>query len=348
MHATASVQSDYVITPGIATMHVPGPDGGWRRGLFPSQEIKGEGAIVSTIDDMLRWAGHLTRQDRFGSPASWAQLFAPHEGADPRRGAYALGIRLAEYRGLRTIGHTGGVIGGSCDMLSFPDEHLDIVLLVNGAPGVSTALTRTVVDIVLADRLSPVDPPPAASSYRDWLGEWWSAETGMVYGLVDHNGLLKLEICGLPYYSLELKATPDGGLLLPEGSFGEITFGRRDPNDMASLDIGFGDAVHGYRRLDPNSIDLARFAQELEGRYVSADADATATIAGTADKLVMTMRDGFAEAVNRIEAVGADVAKLGTPEEGYDCVISLIRTFGAVQGFRLNTGRTRHLEFLRG
>ena len=69
MPDTASIPSDYVITPGIATMHMPERDGSWRRGLFPTEEVRGEGAMVSTVDDMLRWTAHLRTRDRLGSAA---------------------------------------------------------------------------------------------------------------------------------------------------------------------------------------------------------------------------------------------------------------------------------------
>lgn len=345
MQATASIPSDYVITPGIATFHTPLPDGGWRRGLFPSEEIKGEGGIVSTVDDMLRWAAHLTQQDCFGSANTWKQLFTPHPGVDPKLGAYALGIRLAHHRGLRTIGHTGGVIGGSCDMLCLPDEALEIVLLVNGAPGVTAELTRKVVDIVLADRVGPVDPIPSASAYRAWLGDWWSPDTGMVYGFVDDNDALKLQICAQPY-GMDLKVTSSGDVFLPEANFGEIRFGFQSTADPESLDIAFGGEVHSYVRLHPADADQAQFERDVEGAYFSADANATATITRSGGSLVMTIRDGFGETVGSVDPLGADVAEVGRSGD-YGCVIDLIRSAGEVRGFRLNSGRTRRLEFLR-
>ena len=346
MHATESVPSDYLITPGIATFHTPTEDGRWRRGLFPSQEIKGEGGIVSTIDDMLRWAAHLTRQDRFGTSDSWRQLFTPHPGADPRLGAYAMGLRLYDYRGLRLFGHTGGVIGGTCDMICVPDEEFQVVILANGAPGVSPALTRQVIDIVLADRLGSVDEGPSAATYRSWLGDWWSPQTGMVYGLVEDKDELKLQICGQAY-NMELKVTSGGQVLLPEANLGEITFGFDEPTGPDLLRIGFGGEVHEYVRLEPDAADQARFQEEFVGRYFSADANATATVAPAGKVLVMTIRDGFGQTARSVDTLGPDVAEVGRTGEGYGCVISLIRAAGKVRGFHLNSGRTRQLEFLR-
>ncbi len=346
MHATESIPSDYVITPGIATFHTPLPEGNWRRGLFPSQEIKGEGGIVSTIDDMLRWAGHLTRQERFGTAHTWRQLLTPYPGVDPELGAYALGIRLEHYRGLRTFGHTGGVIGGSCDLLCLPDENLEVVLLVNGAPGVTPELTRRVVDIVLADRIGPVDPRPSTAAHEAWLGNWWSPRTGMVYGLVDDAGELKLELC-VQHPKMALKLTREGKVVLPEANLGEINLGFRHAGGAEMLEVGFGGETHDYARLNPAEVDRALFERDFEGRFACADASATATISRTGDGLVMHLRDGFDETLGPVDPLGQDVAELGRDSEAYGCVIDLIRRDGVVTGFRLNSGRTRHLEFLR-
>jgi hypothetical protein len=310
--------------------------------LFPSREIKGEGAIVSTVDDMLRWAAHLTRQDRFGSPSTWAQLLVPHPGANPELGAYALGIRLSHHRGLRTIGHTGGVVGGSCDMLCLPDEDLQIVLLVNGAPGVTAQLSRKIVDIVLADRVGPADPIPAASDYEAWLGNWWSPETAMVYGLVDDEGVLKLQICAQPY-EMDLKLTRDRKVILPEAYLGEVAFEFQ----ADSLEIRFAGETHVYTRLQPEKVDTEQFAREIVGEFFSKDANAKASIVRTDMGLQMTLGDGFGESVGPVDPLGQEVAELGRASEAYGCVIQLIRESGTVRGFELNSGRTRHLEFRR-
>ena len=342
MAATASIPSDYAITPGIATFHVPSGAGGWRRGLFPSLEIKGEGAIVSTVDDMLRWARHLRQQDTVGSPDSWRQLYTPEAGVDPALGAYALGIRLEHYRGRRTIGHTGGVIGGSCDLLCLPEEQLEVVLLVNGAPGVTPELTRRAVDIVLGERLGGVEPRPAAADHSSWLGTWWSPDTGMVYGLVDDAGELKLEVCAqMP--RMALKTTRDGVVLLPEANLGEIRFSGN--TDSQSLSIAFGGESHDYVRIDPSAVDRERFDRDFAGRYACPDANATAEIVPSEAGLSMRLRDGFAESVGPVDPLGQDVAELGRDSEAYGCVIDLLRRDGAVVGFRLNSGRTRQLEF---
>jgi D-aminopeptidase len=345
MNDTASVPSDHDITPGVATMHMPGRDGRWRRGLFPSDEVRGEGAMVSTIDDMLRWMAHLRARDRFGSKQSWAELTTTPTFPDGSVGVYALGLMLGEYRGLRVVHHAGGVMGGSAQMLTLPDEGLDIIILVNGARDANPVrLAEQVVDVVLADRVGPEAPVVKAEDYKAWLGDWWSPESGMVYGLVDEKGALKLQIARSPLGSpLELAA--DGRLFMPGSSIGEI--GLTAGDDGGSLAIRFGGQTHAYQRLNGDGADA--FAGLAAGRYFSDDADATADIAMADDRLTVRFSDGLGETTGRLTVLSPSIAAahLRRPLVGFVCVIGLTIEDGKATGFMLYTPRTRQLVFRR-
>ena len=67
---TDSVPSDLTVVLGRATPHVPQPDGSYRRGVLPLEDLLGEGAIVSTAADMLIWLAHLRGTKRIGSEAT--------------------------------------------------------------------------------------------------------------------------------------------------------------------------------------------------------------------------------------------------------------------------------------
>src|SRR5579862_9727210 len=108
---TRSVPSDFEIHRGTATLHVPQPDGSFRRGIFPTEEVRGEGAIVSTIDDMLAWLAHLRGPHTVGSEASWAQMTTPARLSNGLTCKYALGLMVDQYRGVDVVHHGGTVIG---------------------------------------------------------------------------------------------------------------------------------------------------------------------------------------------------------------------------------------------
>src|SRR5262249_3405173 len=131
--------------------HVPLPGGGYRRGLFPSEEILGEGAMVSSVDDMLRWLAHLRGAKAVGSDATWAQMLEPARLNNGSVSPYALGLMRHGYRGVEVIHHAGGVIGGASQLITVPAHELDVVILSNGALARPTTLAEQVIDAVLGD-----------------------------------------------------------------------------------------------------------------------------------------------------------------------------------------------------
>lgn len=346
MPDTASVPSDHDISPGVATFHLPRRGGRWRRGMVWSEELRGEGAIISTVDDMLRWMAHLRSRDRFGSPATWAQLTERPRYADGKLGDYALGLLLGEHRGLRILHHSGGVSGGTAQMLLLPDDGLDVFLMANGArDAVLPELSLRVVDIVLAGRVGPEPSKVTAEEYRPWLGDWWSPETGMVYSLRDQLGALALAQA-MGGVGQPLGRTSDGRLVAPASGIGEIEV---TPGPGEALTIAFGPGAAQYERLQADTGDSAAFCAAAVGRYFSPDADATATIAADGGALTIRTSDGLGELTAPLIPLSARVgyAKPQSLLAQFRYAISLDLENGAASGFRLCTSRTRNLAFRR-
>jgi len=307
--------------------------------------VRGEGAIVSTVDDMLRWMAHLRTRDRFGSAETWAAMTTRPRYADGTLGAYGLGLMLDTYRGLRAVHHAGGVMGGSSQMLTLPDDGLDVIIIANGGRDANPVrLAEQVADTVLADRVGAETPTIPAEDFKPMLGDWWSPKTGMIYSLLDEKGVLKLGIAkalgGQPLVRAE-----DGRLVSPAGGIGEIALepaGER-------LSIRFGGESANYERLTEDVADQAAFAAVAEGRYRSPDAGATATIEPRDDQLALNVSNGFGEVRSVLAAMGQTLAlaKPRSSSPGFQAAISLILEDGKPVGFHLNTPRTRNLEFRR-
>ena len=341
---TASIPSDYFITPGIAAMHLPSRHG-WRRGLFASDEIRGEGAMVSTVDDMLRWTAHLRARDRFGSPSSWAALTERPRYAAGSLGDYALGLLVGAYRGRPIVHHSGGVSGGTAQMLTFPDDGVDIVLLCNGARNADVGkLSQQAADIVLEGRLGPETPTIPAAEAKPLLGDYWSAQTRMIYSLVDEDGVLKLSLAKSPG-GAPLVRGDDRRFVCPAGGIGEIAVARQGEG----LLISFGGETLRYDRLAGGTGDAEAFAAAARGRYASDDADTIAVIEPQGEELRLSLSDGLGRVVAPLSVLSPTVAysrPRGTMAV-FRTTLSLDVEGGRATGFRLNTPRTRNLEFRR-
>jgi CubicO group peptidase (beta-lactamase class C family) len=342
MSETLLLPSDHPIVPRIATLHVPAPDGGWRRGLFPSEEVLGEGGIVSNVDDMLRWTRHLRNRDRFGTPESWAQLTTPGELADGTAGIYALGLIVDHYRGRPVLHHAGGVIGGSSQMLTFPEDALDIVILANGAPGADpTALAEKVADTVLADRLGERTREARAEDHPALAGHWWSAGSGMVYSIIAHEGALRMGMCAGP--SLPLRPDFDGRLRLRTGAIGDIVIDSQ-PDAAGRLPVRFGCSEHLHERLVADAAQAARFAVAACGRFWCEDAECHAVIEQTEEGLRLILSDPYGRSEMMLEPLGERVALARRHVGQLPFVLALaLREDG---GFDVSTSRTRFLAFV--
>lgn len=350
---TASVASDFEIHRGMATLHLPLPDGGWRRGIFPSEELLGEGALVSTLDDMLRWLAHLRGPKTVGSEASWAQMTTPARLNNGTVIPYALGLMRHDYRGVEVIHHAGGVIGGASQMLTVPDHELDVIIMTNGAMANPVALANQVVDALLGDELGAPAEKAATERFRPLLGARYRASgTGHVIGFDDVGGKLGLSFLNGPAMPLT-----DGGDALRIG-FQEIAAGPlslpvAQLSDLreAPASLQFSDAGNTaiFERLPAEAPSPAQAGAALVGNYHAADLGAYAEIRFDGDVLNLYVHGAHAVSVMQLEAFHLDVFGMKSPIAALSLhgIVNVERREGRVTGFVLDTLRTRHLQFDR-
>jgi CubicO group peptidase (beta-lactamase class C family) len=356
MRGTQSVPSDFELAAGVATLHVPNPGAGcgWRRGMFPSDEVLGEGGIISTVDDMLRWLAHLRQPETLGSAETWRQMLTPARLNNGMLTTYALGLQVETYRGVDVIHHGGTVIGGNCQMLTVPAHGLDIILISNGARVSLGELANQIVEAVLGEAAFALPPDTWAQSaaFAPLVGAMYASPSGdMVAGFDNADGKLGLMIHNSP--PIPLSAEPDALRL----DFNRVVTGpyrigmpAESLTDGAPATLAFedGGTLLALARL-PEPPSLAQAGSALVGRYRSPDLAADAVIAFEGEALLLRIAGEFGPSVLTLTAYAADLfgwkfvgdlAPLGG-------TVSIERDGGELRGLRLNTLRTRHLHFHR-
>ncbi|WP_219211489.1 serine hydrolase domain-containing protein [Variovorax boronicumulans] len=358
---TASVPSDFEIHAGVATMHVPRPaseGGGWRRGIYPSEEMLGSGAIVSTIDDMLRWLAHLrSPEKKVGSAESWRQMLTLTRLRNGIVNPYALGLMKHDYRGLEVVHHAGGVIGGTCQMLTVPSHALDIVMMVNGAPANPMELANRIIDVLLGDALHHAPPGKAAAArFRPMVGtRYHGPASGLVLGFAEAGE----ERLGLSFLNGEPVPLRDEGDSLRIG-FEDMAMGplvlrtaQLAAEGAAPPSIDFSEAGHveRFERLPDTPPAPSDAGAPLVGRYRSHDMDAEARVSFEGEQLYLTLFG--AHGSNRIalrpfshDVFGWEERESALPHKERG-VLNVERRGGEVAGFRMNTSRTRRMWFER-
>ncbi|QPF72365.1 beta-lactamase family protein [Roseateles sp. DAIF2] len=359
---TASVPSDLEIHAGIATLHEalpPAQGGGWRRGIFPSEEIRGEGAMVSTIDDMLRWLAHLRApQKSVGSAASWQQMTACARLNNGLVNPYALGLMRHDYRGLEVIHHAGGVVGGSCQMLTVPGHALDIIIIVNGAPVNPMELANQVIDTVLGDaELGPAPQKAAADRFKPMLGARYADASCVIEFAPAPEGRLGLKFLNGPPVPMReegeqlrigFEDLAVGPLILSAGQL------ATEGDAPAALDLHEAGRHCRLERLPASTPDAASLGTDLLGRYRSADLAAIATVFLQDGALRLRIAGSYGAMSAELQTFSPAVygwsevdSMQFPPSTGVLHVESIEESTGRVAAFRLNTMRSRHLHFQR-
>ena len=115
-------------------------------------EIAGDGQLYTTVEDLLLWDDYLHGADR---PAIHESMLTEGTLNDGEPIGYAHGITPGEYRGLRTVGHSGHSWGFLTELRRYVEPGLAIAVSCNAEYGAPGELARRVADHYLADRLGP-------------------------------------------------------------------------------------------------------------------------------------------------------------------------------------------------
>ena len=353
---TESLPSDLQLREGMATLHVPHPDGTpgrWQRGIFVSHEVRGEGGMVSTVDDMLAWLQHLRGASRrVGSDASWQAMVTPAVLDNGLALPYALGLFVVRYRGLDLVYHTGAVLGGASQVLTVPAHGLDIAIMTNGAPVSPAALAKRVIDIVLAEHLDgPVEPRLAGlRRFAHLDGTIWRDDEGAVVGFAKVGNKLGISYLFSPHGPLlrdegrTLRvAAEDAGLGPFVFDTAELKAGARGqpPRQITVLDCGRPLLL---RRVPARAPSVASLAARLAGRYRSDELDADAVIAVENGSLVMRLAGSHGHAVVDLTPVAADLMRMAWRGERSPTMGALLVL---ADGLRISTFRTRGAKLQR-
>lgn len=325
MHDTLVRPLDTDLLPNSATLHVPRPGGGYDRGVFGAP-IGGEGGIVSTVDDMLRWLRHMDAPF-VGSTSSWAAIRTPLTTH-----GYGLGLFIDRHRGVERLNHAGAVVGGSSQMVKIPAHGLDIVIMSNGCPSLDGyRLADAIIDLCIPG-LAPAPPHIDAPAV---IGDFHSQESGRLLRLGEQDGAQTITIGA---FTLPARRDDSGALSLPFL-----------PTDMRATVSANGDHldIEEYGRTDsllrlPTTCAIAE--ESIAGHYNSRAASLTA---------IIRQKDGNALEMVFNGPLGS-TAYLLHPladrlwEAKATSTLPLVATLEFDDsGFRLTTGRTTRLPFLR-
>lgn len=358
MHDTVLRRSDTDFLPRSATPHTL-----VRAGVFEKRywgvDFSGAGAMVSTVDDLLRWLAHMDAPT-VGNRKTWTMMKAPMKLANGSFTGYGLGLIIGSYRGADTIHHGGGWIGGNAQVLKVPPVGLDVVVIANRSDVFAPVFVNRILDACLPD-LDPVEDTfsgPANSDAFSVLriprsasvpasveqfatGAFRSPATGHVVQLFEKDGRQIVSIDGhdLPY----LRAT-DGTLRpVPIWSFIKrsvtIVGAPTRPESLLLTDFGTRD------ELFPLPPVAGVKPGAIAGRYRSATTATEAQIRVQEGQAHLETTGRWGSMTYVLECLGESIWRLNSDQSIF---LDAVLCFDAeATSFRLSSYVTRSLPFDR-
>jgi CubicO group peptidase (beta-lactamase class C family) len=139
--------------------------GGTIRQLMPFEDVHGNGGLLTTVGDLLKWNQRpLTEQQLQRGKLN-----------DGRVIAYAAGLMVLNYKGRHEISHSGTTAGYNAWLGRYPDQGLSVAVLCNSSAANGTQLGHAVADVFLGDA------PPGTTRITGHI------QTGMYRSTRDHS-----------------------------------------------------------------------------------------------------------------------------------------------------------------
>ncbi len=139
-----------------------GPETGTDAKYYQSYQgnfaLPGAGGLYTTVEDMIKWDRNFL-DGQVGGP-EFLELI--HTKGILNSGAvldYAFAMREAEYRGLKTWGHTGSFMGFKAYYVRFPDQRFSTWVLCNMGDIVPQDLGLEVAELYLGDLMTKESTP---------------------------------------------------------------------------------------------------------------------------------------------------------------------------------------------
>jgi CubicO group peptidase (beta-lactamase class C family) len=202
MRSTHFHDDHALIVPRRATGYAPRADGGFAIDMSNFEEL-GDGSVMTTVEDMVRWDRNF-RDARVGGRSAIAQLEELGVRADGTATPYAMGQIRDTYRGFDRVQHTGEWVGYRAGYLRFPGQGVSVILLCNSVG----ALDALGLAEQVADRFLPAAPAarrPGATGADRFAGRYWNEGSfatlrfesrGGALALIDDDTVLPLQASG--------------------------------------------------------------------------------------------------------------------------------------------------------
>ena len=326
----SSWRDDYQrIVPGRAHGYSRQGSGPWRLNM-PFMNVYGNGGMLTTVGDWMKWNAMLESQS-LGAPLVSA-LETRGVLNDGRKIAYALGLTVSTYKGLKDVSHGGATAGYQTFLTRYPDNKVSIGVMCNGTSPSAGGIAANITDEIFGPFPETTKSEPAKVSedeLKKFVGTWRNEKTHAPARFVIENGVSRWS----------------GARLVPMGG-GQFTAGDNqlkftfdgDGKPMSAETVDSDGEVRRFvpeKEWKPTPEDLALF----KGDWFSEEAGATVTVAVDADKAFIKQRPAMSLPMQPVYKDHFSV-------QGYIVWFTRDKN-GNISGMHVGASRLRDMPFVR-
>jgi CubicO group peptidase (beta-lactamase class C family) len=311
----------------------------------------GATSLHTTVEDLQLWDENFYHP-RVGGPGFVNQMLDRGRLNNGEQLDYAFGLVVGEYKGLKTVDHSGGDAGYRSDMTRFPEQHFSAAVLCNSGDTSPTRLVRQVADILLAKQLEASAPasgkdtadgiraPLTAEQMTALSGIYWKREDDAFERILVKDGRLQINLGDDEFHPLEPAGETSFHVAdVPWGDQVEIRFLPESSDGPRRLEESFAgdepDVFESAIAFAPSGAELGEYV----GAYVSEEIDPVyRVVLGDGNLSLMRLKhepDTLRPAVRDVFT-----GDIGTVRFTRDANHHL-------SGFILNAGRIRNFRFSR-
>jgi CubicO group peptidase (beta-lactamase class C family) len=147
-----------------AYSYEPGENGAFRYSALSFSNV-GATSLFTTAEDLAKWDRNFYDAAVGGSDVV-ALMHVPGKRNNGKTIAYASGLILGAYRGLKTVEHAGADAGYRSVLLRFPEERFSVIVLANLGTFNPPGVARQVADLYLEERFKPAEPAVPAPEIK--------------------------------------------------------------------------------------------------------------------------------------------------------------------------------------
>ena len=256
---------------------------------------------------------------------------------------YALGLRFANYDGVREVGHDGSSAGYRTYMARYPDQHIVVVVWCNGTETHPDRLAHRVADLVLSkphniaeQAVGVAKPTLRPEQFARWAGMYRDAFTDQVMSLAPSAASLtttgRSPVAFTPVDTNRFHSAQ-----------GDATFAGTPGHRRFILVRENGDtSIYEEVPPAPSAISLSDYV----GTYGSEELDVKLVVAVHDGKLVLRRRP--ADEVELEPAYADDFVTHSFADTIGSATFRFARdASGNVTGFSIYAGRALDVRFLR-